>query len=141
MKNTIIIIIFTILFSGCTISIPQPQPPIEEKKVVVQETGGNEPWPEGEKQYWYARYFLTMAQNPQVQLLMTPRDAYEIAKCTVDKYELEHSWEWFTMFLHDNKIIQPQIAQYVYETTRVCAVKRKAETDAKNPAKLLEDSV
>ena len=141
MKNTIIIIIFTILFSGCTISIPQPQPPIEEKKVVVQETGGYEPWPDGEKVYWYARYFFTMASNPKVQLLMTPRDAYEIAKCTVDKYESEHSWEWFTMFLHDNKIIQPQIAQYVYETTRVCAVKRKAETDAKNSAKLLEDSV
>ena len=141
MKNTIIIIIFTILFSGCTISIPQPQPPIEEKKVVVQETGGYEPWPDGEKVYWYARYFFTMASNPKVQFLMTPRDAYEIAKCTVDKYESEHSWEWFTMFLHDNKIIQPQIAQYVYETTRVCAVKRKAETDAKTPAKLLEDSV
>ena len=131
MKNSLIIIIFTILFTGCTIPINQPQPPIEEKKVVAQETGGYEPWPEGEKVYWYARYFFTMAANPNVQQLMTPRDAYEIAKCTVDKYESEHSWEWFTMFLHDNRLIQPQIEQYVYETTRDCAVKQRAKSDVK----------
>ncbi len=51
MKNSLIIIIFSILFIGCT--IPINQPPIEEKKVVVQETGGYEPWPDGEKVYWY----------------------------------------------------------------------------------------
>ena len=89
-----IIIIMIILFTGCTINLPanKPQPPIEEKEVVVQETGGYEPWPEGEKVYWYARYFFTMAANPDIQRIMTPRDAYEIAKCTVDKYESEHSW-------------------------------------------------
>ena len=131
MKNSLIIIIFSILFIGCT--IPINQPPIEEKKVVVQETGGYEPWPDGEKVYWYARYFFTMASNPNVQQLMTPRDAYEIAKCTVDKYESEHSWEWFTMFLHDNRLIQPQIEQYVYETTRDCAVKQKAKSESAKP--------
>ena len=138
MKNSLIIIIFSILFIGCT--IPINQPPIEEKKVVVQETGGYEPWPEGEKVYWYARYFFTMASNPKVQLLMTPRDAYEISKCTVDKYESEHSWEWFIMFLHDNRIIQPQIEHYVYETTRACAVKQKAKSDAKKSISL-EDTI
>ena len=127
-----IIIIMIILFTGCTINLPanKPQPPIEEKEVVVQETGGYEPWPDGEKVYWYARYFFTMASNPNVQQLMTPRDAYEIAKCTVDKYESEHSWEWFIMFLHDNQIIQPQIEQYVYETTRECAVKQRAKSES-----------
>jgi hypothetical protein len=138
MKNSLIIIIFSILFIGCT--IPINQPPIEEKEVVVQETGGYEPWPEGEKVYWYARYFFTMASNPKVQLLMTPRDAYEISKCTVDKYESEHSWEWFTMFLHDNRIIQPQIEHYVYETTRACAVKQKAKSDVKKSISL-EDTI
>ncbi len=138
MKNSLIIIIFSILFIGCTIPINQPS--IEEKKVVVQETGGYEPWPEGEKVYWYARYFFTMASNPKVQLLMTPRDAYEISKCTVDKYESEHSWEWFIMFLHDNRIIQPQIEHYVYETTRACAVKQKAKSDAKKSISL-EDTI
>ena len=130
-----IIIIMIILFTGCTINLPanKPQPPIEEKEVVVQETGGYEPWPEGEKVYWYARYFFTMAANPDIQRIMTPRDAYEIAKCTVDKYESEHSWEWFTMFLHDNRIIQPQIEQYVYQTTRECAVKQKAKSDSAKP--------
>ena len=133
----IIILIMAMLIGGCT---TQLQPPIEEKEVVVQETGGYEPWPEEEKIYWYARYFFTMAANPDVQRIMLPRDAYEIVVCTVSKYEEEHSWEWFTMFLHDHKIIQPQIEQYVYDTTRVCAVKQKAKTEAKKPIEL-KDSI
>ncbi len=129
----VIIFVMTILISGCTIPTNQSQPPIEEKKVVVQETGGYEPWPEEEKIYWYARYFFTMAASPQVQQMIKPRDAFEIVKCTVDKYESEHSWEWFTFFLHDNQVIQPQIEQYVYDTTRECAIKQKAKTDAEKP--------
>jgi len=131
----IIILIMAMLIGGCT---TQLQPPIEEKEVVVQETGGYEPWPEGEKVYWYARYFFTMAANLKVQQLMTPRDAYEIAKCTVDKYESEHSWEWFTMFLHDNRLIQPQIEQYVYETTRECAVKQRAKSESAKSTDVLD---
>ncbi len=128
----IIILVMALLIGGCT---NQLQPPIEEKKVVVQETGGYEPWPEGEKEYWIARYFFTMAADPRVQQIMLPRDAYEIVVCTVSKYEEEHSWEWFTMFLHDHKIIQPQIEQYVYDTTHTCAVKQRDKIEA---AKLLD---
>ena len=121
-----------ILIGGCT---NQLQPPIEEKKEVVAK---HEPWPEGEKEYWIARYFYTMAADPRVQQLMKPRDAYEIVVCTVNKYEEEHSWEWFTMFLHDNRILQPEIEQYVYDTTKVCAVMQKAKTDAKKPLDVKE---
>ena len=133
----VILFVMIILMGGCNIPINQPQPPTEEKKV-VQETGGFEPWPEGEKQYWIARYFFTMAADPRVQQLMKPRDAYEIVVCTVNKYEEEHSWEWFTMFLHDNRILQPEIEQYVYDTTKICAVKQKAKTDAKKPLDVKE---
>ena len=118
-----------LLIGGCNIPVNQPQPPTEEKKF-VQETGGYEPWPEGEKEYWIARYFFTMAADPRVQQLMKPRDAYEIVVCTVNKYEQEHSWEWFSMFLRDKTVIQPEIEQYVYVTTKVCAVKQKQKTDA-----------
>ena len=124
----VILFAMLIVIGGCNIPATQVQPPIEEKKV-VQETGGYVPWPEGEKQYWIARYFFTMAANPQVQQMMLPRDAYEIVVCTVNKYEEEHSWEWFTMFLHDKQIIQPQIEQYVYDTTKVCALKQRAKNE------------
>tara|TARA_B100000287_G_scaffold397279_1_gene413678 strand:+ start:155 stop:559 length:405 start_codon:yes stop_codon:yes gene_type:complete len=129
-----IILIMTLLIGGCNISTNQLQPPIEEKEVVAK----HEPWPEGEKEYWIARYFFTMAADPRVQQIMLPRDAYEIVVCTVNKYEEEHSWEWFTMFLHDNRILQPEIEQYVYDTTRVCAVMQKAKTDAKKPLDVKE---
>jgi hypothetical protein len=129
-----IILIMTLLIGGCNISTNQLQPPIEEKKVVAK----HEPWPEGEKEYWIARYFFIMAADPRVQQIMLPRDAYEIVVCTINKYEEEHSWEWFTMFLHDNPVLQPQIEQYVSDTTRVCAVKQKAKTDALKPIELKE---
>ena len=131
MKNTIIIIIFTILFSGCTISIPQPQPPIEEKKVVVQETGGYEPWPDGEKVYWYARYFFTMASNPKVQLLMTPRDAYEIAKCTVDGFEKDYKYEKFVEEIGEKVVLPPHTSKYVYNLSFECSVevRRKIKSE------------
>ncbi len=125
----ILILVMALLIGGCT---NQLQPPIEEKKAVVAK---HEPWPEGEKEYWIARYFFTMAADPRVQQIMLPRDAYEIVVCTVSKYEEEHSWEWFTMFLHDHKIIQPQIEQYVYDTTHTCAVKQRDKIEA---AKLLD---
>ena len=120
----IIILVMALLIGGCT---NQLQPPIEEKKAVVAK---HEPWPEGEKEYWIARYFFTMAADPRVQQIMLPRDAYEIVVCTVSKYEEEHSWDWFKMFLHDHQTIQPQIEQYVYDTTKACAVKQKAKTEA-----------
>ena len=93
MANKIIIFVMMIIISGCTIPTNQPQPTIEKEKVVEQRK--HEPWPLEEKQYWYARYFFTMAQDINVQRLMLPRDAFEIVKCTVDKYEEEQSWDWF----------------------------------------------
>ena len=138
MANKIIIFVMMIIISGCTIPTNQPQPTIEKEKVVEQRK--HEPWPLEEKQYWYARYFFTMAQDINVQRLMLPRDAFEIVKCTVDKYEEEHSWDWFKMFLHDHQTIQPTTEQYVYDTTRKCALKQKAKTEAKKPLEL-KDSI
>ena len=66
MKHTLIIIIFTILFTGCTVNFGKTAPE-KEIKTEVTETKKLKPWPQGEKEYWYAKYFLTMALNPQVQ--------------------------------------------------------------------------
>ena len=128
-----ILVVMTIIFAGCTINIPsnQPQPPTEEKKVVAQiemkqdEKVKHKPWPQEEKEYWYARYFFTMAINPQIQQMMPPRSVFEIVKCSVTKYEEDYSWEWFLANLHDHRTIKPEVSKYVYDVTKVCADKQK----------------
>ena len=134
MKHSLIIIIFTILFSGCTINMAPSQEQVE-KKVPAQiemkqaEQSKHEPWPQDEKEYWYARYFHTMASHPGIQQRIKPEDVFAIVKCTMNKYEEEHSWEWFRKNLADVKILTRENEQYVYTVTRACADKQKA----KNP--------
>jgi hypothetical protein len=129
-----ILVVMTIFFAGCTINIPsnQLQPPIEEKKVVAQiemkqdEKVKHKPWPQEEKEYWYARYFFNLAMNPRVQQMLKPRSVFEIVKCSVTKYEEDYSWKWFVENLHDQKSITPEISKYVYDVTKVCSDKQKA---------------
>ena len=134
MKHSIIIIIFTILFTGCTINMAPSQEQVE-KKVPAQiemkqaEQSKHAPWPQDGKEYWYARYFHTMASHPGIQRRIKPEDVFAIVKCTMNKYEEEHSWEWFRKNLADVQILTPENTQYVYVVTRACADKQKA----KNP--------
>ena len=132
MKHSLIIIIFTILFLGCTINMA-PSQELVEKKVPAQiemkqaEQSKHKPWPQEEKEYWYARYFHTMASHPGIQQRIKPEDVFAIVKCTMKKYEEEHSWEWFRKNLADVKILSRENEQYVYTVTRACADKQKAK--------------
>jgi len=132
MKHTIVIIIFTILFLGCTINMAPSQEQVE-KKVPAQiemkqaEQIRHEPWPQDEKEYWYARYFHTMASHPGIQQRIKPEDVFAIVKCTMNKYEEEHSWKWFRKNLADVQILTQENEQYVYTVTRACADKQKAK--------------
>ena len=133
MKHSLIIIIFTILFAGCTINMAPSQEQVE-KKVPAQiemkqtEQSKHAPWPQDGKEYWYARYFHTMASHPGIQRRIKPEDVFAIVKCTMNKYEEEHSWEWFRKNLADVQILTPENTQYVYVVTRACADKQKAKT-------------
>ena len=123
-----------ILFGGCTINMAPSQEQVE-KKVPAQiemkqaEQSKHAPWPQDGKEYWYARYFHTMASHPGIQRRIKPEDVFAIVKCTMNKYEEEHSWEWFRKNLADVQILTPENSQYVYVVTRACADKQKA----KNP--------
>jgi hypothetical protein len=123
-----------ILFGGCTINMAPSQEQVE-KKVPAQiemkqaEQSKHAPWPQDGKEYWYARYFHTMASHPGIQRRIKPEDVFAIVKCTMNKYEEEHSWEWFRKNLADVQILTPENTQYVYVVTRACADKQKA----KNP--------
>ena len=129
-----IIFVMILLFSGCTINMGPSQEQVE-KKVPAQiemkqaQQSKHAPWPQDGKEYWYARYFHTMASHPGIQRRIKPEDVFAIVKCTMKKYEEEHSWEWFRKNLADVQILTPENTQYVYVVTRACADKQKA----KNP--------
>jgi hypothetical protein len=122
-----------ILFGGCTINMAPSQEQVE-KKVPAQiemkqaEQSKHAPWPQDGKEYWYARYFHTMASHPGIQRRIKPEDVFAIVKCTMNKYEEDHSWEWFRKNLADVQILTPENTQYVYVVTRACADKQKAKT-------------
>jgi hypothetical protein len=122
-----------ILFGGCTINMAPTQEQVE-KKVPAQiemkqaEQSKHAPWPQDGKEYWYARYFHTMASHPGIQRRIKPEDVFAIVKCTMNKYEEEHSWEWFRKNLADVQILTPENTQYVYVVTRACADKQRAKS-------------
>jgi len=112
MYKSIIFIIIVIL-GGCTINMtpPKTQPQLQQQVL----------WPHEKKEYWYARYFHTMASNPDIQRIMRPDQLFEVVKCTVDQYEKDHDWKWFQENLGNNLIITQENTRYVYNVTKKCA--------------------
>ena len=144
MKRLIFVISVILLFTGCTINMTPTQQQVEAKKEVSTEQvekKTHEPWPKGEKEYWYARYFFTMAANIEIQMRMKPRDVFGIVKCVVSKYEKDHSWEWFVANLHDQKIITPENSKYVFVTTQVCAKKQAQKMIKPTPTMSIDDTI
>ena len=144
MKNLIIVIIFTIIFGGCTINFGPTQPE-KEIKTEITETKKEtlkpklKPWPHVEKEYWYAKYFLSMALNPDVQRVMAPRQVFSVVKCTVDGFEKDYEYERFVKVIGANMALPPQIHKYIYDLSFECSleVKRKAtEKQSKKPLTL-----
>ena len=138
MKNLIIIIIFTIIFGGCTINFGPTQPE-KEIKTEITETKKLKPWPHVEKEYWYAKYFLSMAMNTDVQRMLSPRQVFEVVKCTVDGFEKDYEYERFVKEIGGNLRLPPHISKYIYDLSFECSleVKRKAtEKQSKEPLTL-----
>ena len=139
MKNLIIIIIFTIIFGGCTINFGPTQPEREiktevtetKKEVTETKKETHKPWPHVKKEYWYAKYFLSMAMNPNVQRMLTPEQVFDVVKCTVDGFEKDYTFEQFLKEIGRNMNLTPQLSKYVYELSFRCSqeVKRKAKKE------------
>ena len=144
MKNSIIIIIFTIIFGGCTINFGPTQSE-EEIKTEVTETKKEtlKPWPHVEKEYWYAKYFLSMAMNPDVQRMLSPRQVFEVVRCTVDEFEKDYEYERFVNEIGGNLRLPPHISKYIYDLSFECSleVKRKAAEEQSKKPLTLKDSV
>ena len=144
MKNSIIIIIFTIIFTGCTVNFGQTTPE-KEIKTEVTETKKEtlKPWPHVEKEYWYAKYFLSMAMNPNVQRVMTARQVFSVVKCTVDGFEKDYEYEQFVKVIGGNIVLPPHISKYIYDLSFECSleVKRKAKEEQDKKPLTLKNSV
>ena len=140
MKKLIIIIIFTIIFGGCTINFGPTQPEKEIKTEVTKtKKETHKPWPHVKKEYWYAKYFLTMAMNPNVQRMLTPEQVFDVVKCTVDGFEKDYEYEHFVKEIGGNLRLPPHLSKYIYDISLECSleVKRKAEEEqSKNPLTL-----
>ena len=144
MKNSIIIIIFTIIFTGCSVHFGRTAPK-KEIKTEVTETKKEtlKPWPHVEKEYWYAKYFLSMAMNPNVQRVMTARQVFSVVKCTVDGFEKDYEYERFVKVIGANMALPPQIHKYIYDLSFECSleVKRKMKEEQSKKPLTLKQSV
>ena len=134
MKNLIIIIIFTIIFGGCTINFgPSSSEPEKEIKTEVTETikETHKPWPHVEKEFWYAKYFLSMAMNPNVQKMLTPRQVFDVVRCTVDGFEKDYKYEKFVEEIGEKVVLPPHTSKYVYNLSFECSVevRRKIKSE------------
>ena len=148
MKNLIIIIVTTVIFGGCTIHFgPSSSEPEKEIKTEVTETKKEilkpKPWPQVEKEFWYAKYFVTMAMNPQVQQMLTPRQVFEVVKCTVDGFEKDYEYEQFVTEIGETLRLPPHLSKYVYDLSLECSmeVRRKAEKKQSEKPLTLEQSI
>ena len=142
MKNSIIIIIFTILFVACTVNFGQTKPEKEIKTEVV-ETKKLKPWPHVEKEYWYAKYFLSMAMNPDVQRMLSPRQVFEVVRCTVDVFEKDYEYERFVNEIGSNLRLPPHLSKYIYDISFECSVevKRQLKEEQSKKPLTLEQSI
>ena len=144
MKKSIIIIIFTIIFTGCTVNFGQTAPE-KEIKTEVTETKKEtlKPWPHVKKEYWYAKYFLSMAMNPNVQRMLTPEQVFDVVKCTVDGFEKDYEYEQFLKVIGENMSLPAHISQYIYDLSFECSleVKRKIKEEQDKKPLTLEKTI
>ena len=134
MKNLIIIIATTVIFGGCTITFgPSSSEPEKEIKTEVVETikETHKPWPHVEKEFWYAKYFLSMAMNPNVQKMLTPRQVFDVVRCTVDGFEKDYKYEKFVEEIGEKVVLPPHTSKYVYNLSFECSVevRRKIKSE------------
>ena len=139
MKKFFIVMFSILCLSGCIIKQIEPAKAPEK---VVESKPSFIPWPLEKKEYWYAKYFLTMAMNPNVQRMLTPETVFEIVRCTVDQMEKDYKYEKFLTDIGDRMKLPNHISQYIYEVSFTCSkiVQNKMGNKTKPPIKL-EDAI
>ena len=77
-----------------------------------------------------------MAMNPNVQRMLTPRQVFDVVRCTVDGFEKDYEYEQFVTEIGETLRLPPHLSKYVYDLSLECSmeVRRKAEKkQSENP--------
>ena len=142
MKKFFIIMFSIICLSGCiTKQIEPAKEPVKEE--VVETKPSFTPWPQEKKEYWYAKYFLSMAMNPNVQRMLTPETVFDIVRCTVNQLEKDYKYEKFLTDIGDRMQLPNHISQYIYNISFACSkiVQNKMGNIFKEIPMTLEESI
>ena len=142
MKKFFIVMFSILCLTGCVIK--QIETVKEPTKEVVEEPKLSfVPWPQEKKEYWYAKYFLSMAVNPNVQRMLTPETVFKIVRCTVNQMEKDYPYEKFISDIGDRLQLLNHISQYIYEVSFACSqiVQNKMGNEYKKPEVKLEDAI
>ena len=142
MKKLFIVMFSILCLSGCIIKQTEPVKEPPKKEEVVESKPSFVPWPTEKREYWYAKYFLSMAMNPNVQRMLTPETVFKIVKCTVNQIEKDYPYEKFLTDIGDNLALPNHISQYIYEVSFACSqiVQNKMGNKIKPQVKL-EDAI
>ena len=71
--------------------------------------------------------------------MLSPRQVFEVVKCTVDGFEKDYEYERFVKEIGANLRLPPHISKYIYDLSFECSleVKRKVtEEQGENPLTL-----
>ena len=84
-----------------------------------------------------------MAMNPNVQKMLTPRQVFDVVRCTVDGFEKDYKYEQFLEEIGENLRLPPHTSKYVYDLSFECSVevRRKAEKKQNEKPLTLEQSI
>ena len=84
-----------------------------------------------------------MAMNPNVQRMLTPRQVFDVVRCTVDGFEKDYEYEQFVAEIGHQQALPPHISKYVYDVSYMCSqeVQRKAKEEQDKKPLTLEESV
>ena len=84
-----------------------------------------------------------MAINPDVQRMLTPRQVFEVVRCTVDVFEKDYEYERFVNEIGSNLRLPPHLSKYIYDISFECSVevKRKLKEEQSKKPLTLKESV
>ena len=89
-----------------------------------------EKWPEEEKKFWVAMYFVRLSWDPVVRSKFLPFWLYKVANCVIDRSEKIYDFEiWKKTVAENQNNVSPEDAQFTYQITYGCAREQGAEQE------------
>jgi hypothetical protein len=126
MKNFMFAMLVVGIIIGCAHKepvIPVPTDNVTATPTHDPHTGLRlEKWPEEDKKFWVAMYFVRLSHSPVVRSKFLPWWLYKVANCVIDRTEKVYDFEiWKRTVAENQRNVSPQDAQFTYNVTYGCA--------------------